>query len=228
MECLYSSNCNKKDCDKDFCLRKYKLDCLYSEALISESQRKKFALRVDADGTDLDEFKRLANIEKNVVEFVGERQSLYLHSSVCGNGKSSWALRLCAAYLNSIWAEAELGCKVLFISVPRFLLASKDKISEKNAYYDHIKANYLSADVVVWDDIAAKTATDYEISQLLSMIDGRLALEKTNIFTSNLSPAQMTAALGERIASRICNKSVDIELHGSDKRGLGQPEARKW
>jgi DNA replication protein DnaC len=60
------------------------------------------------------------------------------------------------------------------------------------------------------------------------MIDARLNVEKTNIFTSNLNPAQMTEALGERIASRICNKSIDIELHGTDKRNLVVEEVRKW
>lgn len=228
MSCLYESGCNKKDCGSQFCLRKYKLDCLYNEALISESQRKHISLRVDGDGTDLAEFKRLANIEKNIYEFVSERQNLYLHSNVCGNGKSTWSLRICAAYMESIWAQTALSCRVLFISVPKFLLASKDRISEKNEYYDHVKANYLSADIVVWDDIAAKAVTEYEMSQLLSMIDGRLALEKTNIFTSNLNPEQMMSALGERIASRICNKSIDIELHGSDKRNLSGRENSKW
>ena len=43
---------------------------------------------------------------------------------------------------------------------------------------------------------------------------------KSNIFTSNLEEAKLTAALGERLASRICHKSIDIELHGSDKRYL--------
>ena len=228
MTCFLYDKCNHKDCDKPFCLRKYKLDCLYNEALLFMSQRKNITLKVDASGDDLEEFKRLANIEKNIDLFVQEKQNLYIHSSTCGNGKSSWAIRMCTSYLDKIWAQSELTCKVLFISVPRFLLASKDKISAKNEYYEHVKANYLSADIVVWDDIAAKTATEYEISQLLSMIDARLNVEKTNIFTSNLNPAQMTEALGERIASRICHKSIDIELHGTDKRNLMPEEAKKW
>jgi DNA replication protein DnaC len=44
---------------------------------------------------------------------------------------------------------------------------------------------------------------------------------KSNIFTSNLGNKELTNALGERLASRICNKSIDIELHGTDKRYLG-------
>lgn len=228
MVCNYYDNCNHKDCDKPFCLKKYKLDCLYMEALLSDSQKRHVVLRVDEDRTDLAEFQRLVNIEKNIEIFVAEKQNLYIHSSNCGNGKTSWAVRMLAAYLDRIWPQSELTCRVLFISVPRFLIASKEKISAKNEYFDHIKDNYLKADIVVWDDVAAKVGTEYEISQLLSMIDARLTIEKTNIFTSNLNHVQMASALGERITSRICNKSIDIELHGSDKRGLQSEEVSKW
>lgn len=228
MECWLRDICNGRDCDKQFCLRKYKLDYLYNEALLSEAQKRNIVLKVDDNGTDFDEFKRLANIKTNIVDFVKEGQNLYLHSSIAGNGKSSWALKILQSYLNIIWAESELTCRVLYISVPRFLLASKDKISAKNDYFDQIKANYLTADIVVWDDIGSKDGSDYEISQLLSMLDARLNLSKTNIYTSNLTPAQMKDALGERIASRICNKSIDIELHGADKRNIQTEESRKW
>ena len=44
---------------------------------------------------------------------------------------------------------------------------------------------------------------------------------KSNIFTSNLGKRELSNALGERLASRICNKSIDIELQGADKRYLG-------
>lgn len=228
MECWLYDKCNHVNCNKQFCLRKYKLNYLYTEALLSESQKKHAVLRVDADGTDLEEFKRLANIEKNIDVFVAEKQNLFIHSSQCGNGKSSWAVRMLTSYLDKIWPETALTCRVLFISVPTFLLASKDKISSKNEYFDHIKENYLNADIIVWDDIGNKEGTEYEINQILSMIDARLMLEKTNIFTSNLNYNQMISALGERLASRICNKSIDIELHGADKRKLQTEAQRKW
>lgn len=153
---------------------------------------------------------------------------LYLTDNLVVTHNTSWTIKIAQAYLNKVWAATELKCKVLFVSVPRFLLASKDKITKQNDYFDHIKANYLTADLVIWDDIGSKLGTEYEISQLLSMIDARLNLEKSNIFTSNLSPAEITEALGERLASRVCNKSVQIELRGSDKRNLQQGGARKW
>ena len=218
-KCYLYGQCNHKDCDK-FCLRKYKMDSLYSAALMTESQKKHITLRVDEDGTDLEQFKQLAEIEKNIMSFVSEGKNLYLHSANCGNGKSSWSLRLAQAYFNKIWARSEPKCRVLFVSVPRYLLAIKDNISNRNAYAEYIKDNVLEADLVIWDDIAAKMGSEFELTHLLNIIDNRLALGKSNIYTSNLNRQQLYSALGERLTSRIANMSLDIELFGADKRIL--------
>lgn len=219
-QCYLFDQCNHKDCDKDFCIRKYKMDSLYSAALMTDSQKQHVVLKVDQDNTDLEQFKQLAGIEQNICKFVEEGKNLYLHSAYCGNGKSSWSIRLAQAYFNKIWARTDIKCRVLFISVPRFLLALKDNITAKNAYVDHIKDNVLEADLVIWDDIAAKMGSEFELTHLLNIIDNRLALGKSNIYTSNLNKQQLSTALGERLTSRIANMSLDIELHGADKRFL--------
>lgn len=219
-KCYLASNCNGKDCDKDFCLRKYKMDSLYSAALMTESQKQHIVLRVDQDGTDLEQFKQLAAIEQDIVNFIKEGKNLYLHSANCGCGKTSWSLRLAEAYFNKIWARSEAKCRVLFISVPRFLLAIKDNITNKSSYVDYIKENIFEADLVIFDDIAAKMGSEFELTHLLNIIDNRLALGKSNIYTSNLNRQQLYTALGERLTSRIANMSIDIELFGSDKRIL--------
>ena len=196
------------------------MDSLYSAALMTDSQKQHITLKVDQDGTDLEQFKQLAGIEQNICKFIEEGKNLYLHSANCGNGKSSWAIRLTEAYFNKIWARTEPRCRVLFISVPRFLLALKDSITNKSAYIDYIKENVLEADLVIWDDIAAKMGSEFELTHLLNIIDNRLALGKSNIYTSNLNRQQLYTALGERLTSRIANMSIDIELFGSDKRNL--------
>jgi DNA replication protein DnaC len=218
--CFLREVCNGKDCSKDFCLRKYKMDSLYSAALISDSQKKRITLRVDADGTDLEQFKQLAAIENDIVNFVKEGKNLYLHSANCGNGKSSWSIRLAQAYFNKIWARSESSCRVLFISVPRYLLAIKDNISNRNTYAEYIKENVLEADLVIFDDLAAKMGSEFELTHLLNIIDNRISLGKSNIYTSNLNRQQLYNALGERLTSRVANMSVDIELFGADKRVL--------
>ena len=219
-DCYLKLTCNGKDCGKDFCLRKYKMDSLYSAALMTESQKQHIVLKVDQDNTDLEQFKQLAAIEQDICKFISEGKNLYLHSANCGNGKSSWSIRLAEAYFNKIWARTEVKCRVLFISVPRFLLALKDNITAKSSYVEYIKENVLEADLVIWDDIAAKMGSEFELTHLLNIIDNRLALGKSNIYTSNLNRQQLYTALGERLTSRIANMSIDIELHGSDKRFL--------
>lgn len=218
--CYLRSICNGRDCESDFCMRKYKMDSLYSAALMSESQKQHITLRVDEDGTDLEQFKQLAEIEKNIVPFVNEGKNLYLHSSNCGNGKSSWSLRLVEAYFNKIWARSDGSCRAMFISVPRFLLALKDNISNKSTYIEYVKENVLEADLVVWDDLGNKLGSEFELSNLLNIIDNRISLGKSNIYTSNLTRQQLYTALGERLTSRVANMSIDIELFGSDKRNL--------
>jgi DNA replication protein DnaC len=99
-----------------------------------------------------------------------------------------------------------------------FLTSLKNSITNYNEYVEYVKANVMEADLVIWDDIAAKTGSEFEINQLLSYIEGRLTRGKANIFTSNLNRNEISANLGPRLASRICNMSTDIELKGADKR----------
>lgn len=219
--CPYRNNCNGIDCNKEFCMKKYRLDTLYEASLLSPIQREYKKLHTDADGTDINEFTKLANLEKIVDKFVQQGANLYLHSYTCGNGKTSWAIRFVNSYINKIWPKSNLECQALFISVPRYLLALKENISGYSEYATFINKNVLTADLVVWDDIAAKSGSEFELNHLLNAINTRMDAGKSNIFTSNLGKRELTNALGERLASRICNKSIDIELQGADKRYLG-------
>lgn len=216
--CFLFDRCNHKDCDKEFCLRKYKLESLYNAALLSKSQYKNVRLFADDDGTDSVQFIQVQQIMQNIESFVADGTNLYLHSHTCGNGKTSCAIKLIKAYLDKIWARSAVECRALFISVPRFLLALKDQISNYNEYAEYVKENVIKADIVVWDDIAAKVGTDFELNHLLSLIDTRISLGKSNIFTSNLAKPEIYKALGDRLGSRICNLSLEIELNGKDKR----------
>ena len=219
--CWLTNNCKKLHCDDpNGCMILFKLDYLYNQANVPLKLRHNVILKTDADGTDLEEFRQLKSIQDNILSFISNGEQLLIHSSGCGNGKTSWSLRLLQTYFNKIWLKSELECKALFINVPYFLLALKDNISNKNEYIQHIKENVLTCDLVIWDDIGTKNSTSFEAENLLSMIDGRILNNKANIFTSNLSDAELHEALGDRLASRICNLGYNIVLHGGDKRGL--------
>ena len=139
---------------------------------------------------------------------------------MCGNGKTSWTLRLLQTYFNKIWVTSGLKCRALFINVPRYLLALKDNISQQNEYVQHIKENILTCDLVIWDDIATKSVTTFESENLLSIIDTRLSNGLSNFYTSNLTETEMHQYLGDRLSSRIISISDEIKFVGKDKRGL--------
>lgn len=218
-KCWLYNSCNHIDCNS-FCLKRYKLNYLYEEALITEKQRMHTKLYLDKAGTDAHAFAILSNFQNNILDFVNNGTNLYIHSTNCGNGKTSWALRLAQTYLNKIWYNSNLECKVLFINVPRFLLALKDNISEKSDYVKHIKENVLKADLVIWDEIGSKGLTQFEHENILSYINARIDSNKSNIYTSNLTDTELHTAIGDRLASRICNQSINIEFFGGDMRGV--------
>lgn len=222
-ECWMKDSCFKyknNNCLESFCPKQFKMNCLYEESLLTESQRKRVALKPDYDGTDRDIFVKLKSIETNIENFINEGNNLYLYSSITGNGKSAWATRLIQSYFNKIWHKAPLSCKALFVSVPKFMVSIKEDINTPNDYVRHIKNNIINADIVVWDDIATKCATQFEHDSLFNLIDLRFNEKKTNIFTSNISPASLTDFVGERLASRINGYCDKIEFKGFDKRGV--------
>ena len=109
---------------------------------------------------------------------------------------------------------------MLFINVPRYLISLKESITTPNEYVSHIKKNIFDADIVVFDELGIKAATTFEFENLLNFINTRIDLGKSNIYTSNMTSTELNDRLGSRLYSRIQNMSVDIELKGSDKRGL--------
>ena len=110
----------------------------------------------------------------------------------------------------------------MFISVPRYLLSIKDAISNNNEYANHIKQNVLDADLVIWDDIATKNMTEFETENVLSIIDARINLGKSNIFTSNITNTELPLYIGDRLSSRILGTSEPIKFVGEDKRILSR------
>lgn len=205
-------------------VKTFKLNYLFENALIPVNRRKIIPLYIDKDGSDRDAFKCLKEFEIEIKlsdsNFITRGENIYIHSTITGNGKSSWALRLIQAYFNKIYPYCKLECKALFINVPQFLLAIKDNISNFNEYAEHIKENVYTADLVVWDDIGNKTITQFEADNLLAIIDARMNKGKSNIYTSNLNNEELHEALGDRLTSRIINTSYDIEFKGADKRRL--------
>lgn len=228
-DCWFKDTCKKyndpsKECEcrynDSFCIKLFKMDNLYENSLLTFQQRKRVNFILRENEPDNLKYLELRKIEKNIVNVVNNGENIIIHSCITGNGKTAWAIRMIQAYFNNIWYKTDMECRALFISVPKFLLNIKDNISVKNDYVQFIKDNVLNADLVVWDEIGTKGLTQFEHENLLSLINTRIDMGKSNIYTSNMKPEELKVLLGDRLYSRIINLSRDIEFFGNDKRGL--------
>ena len=221
-KCLWKNVCQlaKSPRCNGSCLRFMKSDYLLTQSLLTDKQREIPVLKPCKQ--DLEAFIRLNDIKENINEIVKQGKNILIQSNNCGNGKTSWAIKLLAKYFTNIWHSDSFTVRGLFISVAKMVNAFKDNFNMQVEYAEHIRENILTADIVVWDDIGLKSLTPYEHDLLYSFINNRIDLGKANIFTSNLVDGDLEEAVGKRLYSRISNSSEVITFMGLDRRGGAQ------
>ena len=168
---------------------------------------------------DYSAFKELQAKSDAILNFIEAGNNLYIYSENCGNGKTTWAIRLMYSYFDKIWHKSCFDCKALFVSVPKFLYNCKRSISQDVKGFEELCNLISEVDLVIWDDIGEMKASDYEHQILFQYIDDRINSKKSNIYTSNKNKEQLEDVLGVRLASRIYNCSECIEFLEEDKRG---------
>lgn len=174
--------------------------------------------RLTPDEIDYEQFVRLANIQENIVEFVNDGNTLYLFSQTCGNGKTTWSIKLLLQYFNEVWACNNFKERGLFINVPTFLTKIKAVIGRPDEQFERMREVIDKVDVVVWDDIASSKLSDFDYNTLLTYIDKRTVEGKCNIYTGNVPTEKLETYVGQRLSSRILSHSTIIELKGKDRR----------
>ena len=171
------------------------------------------------ESCDLKAFEKLSEIRDNILDFVKNGRCLYIYSSNCGNGKTTWAIKLMLQYFNDIWIANGFTPRGIFINVPTFLSMCKSTISHKNEEFEVMRDRLASVDLVVMDDIASTKLSDYDYNTLLTYIDQRAGNELSTIYTGNIFPKELSSFVGERLASRIYgSQSIGIQLKGRDMR----------
>lgn len=216
--CVFHEACKKEYCSES-CIRFTEFDCLLRNANIPVNRVMPSKLKLRPEDVDLEAFYTLADIKDKIVEFVQNGNNLYLYSNHCGNGKTTWALKLIMRYFNEIWLGNGYKPRGLFINVPTFMNDLRNNISQKSDKVEKMKRLISEVDVVIWDDIGAVNIKEFDHLVLLSYIDQRIVECKANIYTGNLSANQLEKTVGQRLFSRIWNNSTRIELKGSDRRG---------
>lgn len=214
-KCAFKEVCSKNPCEGEACIRFLEYHKLLELSKIPKAYIPYKELQ--APSSDWDAYDRLRDIQDNILEFVEAGKSLYLWSRNCGNAKTTWATKLMKAYFGKIWAGNAFRRRGYFIHVPTFLQRLKDNISEKNDILE-VKEAIRFADLVIWDDLAVKAVSEFELEVILSLVDERISNAKSNIVTGNSSRQTMESMLGKRITSRIFD-SIVIEFKGKDMRG---------
>lgn len=168
---------------------------------------------------DLEVFKTLSSVEKDIKSFVKEGKNLFLFSKNVGNGKTSWAIKIGKAYIDYA-SDYAIQCPVLFINIPSFLFKKKASITDPSLRDEvaSIENNILNARLVIWDDIAIKDLSEYDRDQLYVWIDTRTANYKSNIYTSNIDINELESIVGARIYDRVVNYSTTLNIKGHSRR----------
>ena len=211
------SDCWYKDvCTHDFCtncIRYSEMKYLMDNSGIPVSRQMPQTLIA---GVDLEQFSRLAEIKDDIVNFVNIGDNLFICSKHTGNGKTSWALKLMLKYFDSVWAGNGFRVRGLFVNVPTLLLQLKNF---GNPLSEEYKKNLMNVDLVIWDEIASTSISNYDYGNLLMFLDYRVFSDKANIFTSNaVTRAELENSIGSKLTSRIWNCSEIIEFNGKDRR----------
>ena len=205
MECYISDSCKKANCcdmnNTGLCQRLFRFNALLNNGLLTERQKIGCNLTLSGNDIDREKYEQLKEIKESIFSRVKNGENFYIYSTTTGNGKTEWSLKLLREYVRHIWAEAAADeCRVLFISVPKFLISLKENISHKSEYVEAIRASVYSADLVVWDDIGSKCGTEFEIENMLSIINARLeSCNLDNIYKSKSGAKISVIAYGTAI-----------------------------
>ena len=210
--CWYLETCDD-DCSK--CIVYSLMNWQMTHSGLPKAKQKAISLWL-VDDIDKDAFYRLADIRKNIVDFVEQGKNLYICSDYTGNGKTSWAIKMLHTYFHYTAVGNYDNLKGMFVSTTELLLQLKDFNNPlPKSYMENLK----NVDLVIWDDIAVTGISQYDLTQLYSIIDKRILAEKANIFTSNITnPDTLADLIGERLTSRVYYGSEVVEFNGKDNR----------
>ena len=211
--CWYKDNCTQI-CSNN-CVKFNLVKSLYDLSGLPENQYNKITLTCGLE--DKQAFTFLNDLD--MCDFVNTGRNLYIHSNHCGNGKTSWSIRLMHRYFDLIWHKSAFECKALFINVPRFIFQAKQNISRLNNKYMDLCELIPDVDLVIWDDLPCGTYTDFENQLILQYLDLRINSGKSNIITGNRNRQECSQFIGERITSRIFS-DLSVEFKEKDKRGM--------
>ena len=215
-KCWYSKFCKKYNTElcTTSCKKFTQTDYLFQLSNLPKNMWK--PIRINDSGLSSDVAETLNIILRDCEFFVKKGFNLYLYGDT-GVGKTSWAVKIMNNYFSEISEKNDFTPRGLYISVPSFLRDSKLYMTYKSENWLELLTTLQKCDIVIWDDIFQTDITKYESQLVYSYINERIFAGKCNIFTSNLSPEQVSK-VDARLHSRICEGSDCLRISGPDMR----------
>lgn len=217
-ECWYKDVCEQHhdDC-RPGCLEYKEMLYLMSHSNIPPRLQKPLPLMIPKSDTSA--YSRLTEIKQDMRSFVRGGNSLYICSTMTGNGKTTWALKLLMRYFEEIKTGNCFRIRGVFVPTEEFLLRNKD-FKNNDPELEDLKDAIKTADLVVWDDIGSANSTAYDYNTMLMYLDIRDRNGLSNIFTSNhIDMDSLGAHVGVKCASRVFTKGTEvIQFVGRDRR----------
>ncbi|MEV8474881.1 ATP-binding protein [Streptomyces sp. NPDC051173] len=79
-------------------------------------------------------------------------------------------------------------------------------------------AHYRDARLLLVDDLGAAKSSEFTEEINFRLVNHRYEHERPTLFTSNVLPAELSARVGDRVASRLAEMCDRVVLTGSDRR----------
>ena len=219
MRCYAEYYCKK---DKSFCNELcggYRvLRALYTLSRIPLGYRYNMALIPQQ--RDLEAFETLNQFKESIVENVGKGKSLYIWGKNTGCGKTSWACKIMNHYFRKIAFSSGLENEGLYIYLPTFLNNIRESFDGKSLEFEEELEMVTKCKLLIIDDIGSEKLTEWVRERIVSIIHTRVSNGLSTIYTSNLSPEELKAEMGDRISSRILGGACVVEITGADRRGV--------
>lgn len=168
------------------------------------------------------------DIDKKIWDEVSKAEEGVFLTGPAGTGKTHLAVAMIADYLsecepviryNGITFELKMPRKPRFISVPDLLLKIRNTFKEGSIEAEQeVIDEFTENRPTVFDDLGAEKSSEFSIQTLYTILNARYSNVLPTIITSNMTLAQVSERVGDRIASRIAGMCKIVTLKGADRR----------
>lgn len=171
----------------------------------------------------------LEEYRNDVVNKVHNGNNLVITSSIVGNGKTSWAIRLLQRYIAETALDGDLGDKGVFCVCSNMLEIFGDfgYFETSIEFFDYL--NLLkNCKLLVIDEIGSGRITPVSYNHFYDLINYRVDNGLTTIYTTNYSDERIQEVLGERLYSRIYHTATVLEFRADNVRGYSYEEVENF